>query len=422
MSWLSDKASRRYFRFGVLFCLALMFFCLCCAWMQGICARDSMFQWEKAAVSSLVEQGVDRSVIVRAIGNENVTEEGEKILEMMGHTQENIPLLFSVAEQAVRSALPWFILAGTLFSLFFLSGMVFYMGRREEQLWQAVTVVEEYASGDFSRRLTPGGTGALAQLLGRVDRLATALQAKIESEWKEKEFLKNTMTDISHQLKTPLAALNMYTEIISSEPERPETVKKFAERSLVSLARMERLIYLLLKMMRLDAGNVVFAKRRIRVRELAELASEDLFTRAENEGKSLLFQGADEIRAECDPEWTAEALGNLIKNGLDHTEEGGTVRVSWRQSPGMLRICVEDDGKGIPGNEIHHIFKRFYRSSRSLDTQGIGLGLPLARSITEGQGGILTVRSSPGQGTVFAMSFPCSAEKEPLRRTKEERS
>ena len=132
---------------------------------------------------------------------------------------------------------------------------------------------------------------------------------------------------------------------------------------------------------------MTFAKRSIRVGELAELASEDLLTRAERERKHLLFEGAEDALVRCDPEWTTEALGNLIKNGLDHTKEGGTVRVSWASSPAMIRICVEDDGSGIPPEEIHHIFKRFYRSSSSLDTQGIGLGLPLAKSIVEGQGG-----------------------------------
>ena len=112
-------------------------------------------------------------------------------------------------------------------------------------------MVERYAAGDFSSRLTRGGTGAFQRLLGKTDHLATALQAKSENESRSKEFLKDTVTDISHQLKTPLAALNMYAEIISAEPEKPETVKAFAEKATVSLGRMERLIYLLLSKRRI---------------------------------------------------------------------------------------------------------------------------------------------------------------------------
>lgn len=406
MSWINDRENRWYFGFAVAFCLLLMIFCLWSGWMQGVRVRDSLFQWERAAASSLLEQGIGRGTIAQAFSSETVTEEGESLLRVIGHTEENVPILFSVSDEAVRSAVPVFLAAGAAFSLLLLSGTVFYMKRREGQSERAGEVVERYAEGDFSSRLTRGGTGAFQRLLGKTDRLATALQAKSETESRSKEFLKDTVTDISHQLKTPLAALNMYAEIILAEPEKPETVKAFAEKATVSLGRMERLIYLLLKMMRLDAGSVTFAKRRIRAVELAEMASEDLLTRAERERKHLLFEGAEDALVGCDPEWTTEALGNLIKNGLDHTKEGGTVRVSWTNSPAMIRICVEDDGSGIPPEEIHHIFKRFYRSSSSLDTQGIGLGLPLAKSIVEGQGGVLSVQSHTGKGTIFTMAFP----------------
>lgn len=406
MRWSDDRENRRYFGFASVLCLMLMIFCLWSGWMQGVCVRDSLFQWERAAASSLLEHGVDRGTIAQAFSSETVTEDGESLLRTIGHTKENVPVLFSASDKAVRSAVPAFLTAGAVFSLLFLAGTAFYMKRREEQIERAGEVVERYAEGDFSSRLTRGGTGAFQRLLGKTDRLATALQAKSETEFRSKEFLKDTVTDISHQLKTPLAALNMYAEIILAEPEKTETVKEFAEKATVSLGRMERLIYLLLKMMRLDAGSVTFAKRSIRVGELAELASEDLLTRAERERKHLLFEGAEDALVGCDPEWTTEALGNLIKNGLDHTKEGGTVRVSWASSPAMIRICVEDDGSGIPPEEIHHIFKRFYRSSSSLDTQGIGLGLPLAKSIVEGQGGVLSVQSHLGKGTVFTMAFP----------------
>ena len=406
MSWINEQENRRYFGFAAFLCLLLMVFCLWSGWMQGVRVRDSLFQWEGAAASSLLEQGIDRGTVARAFGSEKVTEEGESLLRMIGHTEENVPVLFSASDEAVRSAVPLSLAAGAVFSLLFLSGTVFYMERRERELERAGKVVERYAAGDFSIRLARGGTGAFGHLLGKTDQLATALKAKSENETQAKEFLKDTVTDISHQLKTPLAALNMYAEIISLEPEKTETVKEFTEKSLVSLGRMERLVYLLLKMMRLDAGSVTFTQRLIRVGELAETASEDLLTRAEKEGKRLLFEGEEDALLVCDLDWTAEALGNLVKNGLDHTKEGGYVRVSWSVSPAMVRICVEDDGSGIPPEEIHHIFKRFYRSSSSMDTQGIGLGLPLAKSIVEGQGGVLSVQSRPGKGTVFTMAFP----------------
>lgn len=105
----------------------------------------------------------------------------------------------------------------------------------------------------------------------------------------------------------------------------------------------------------------------------------------------------------CDMEWTSEALGNIVKNALDHTEAGGMIRVIWEHSPYMTRITVTDYGSGILPEDLPHIFKRFYRSKNSGDSQGLGLGLPLAKSIIEGQGGTVLVQSSPKEGTAFTV-------------------
>ncbi len=107
----------------------------------------------------------------------------------------------------------------------------------------------------------------------------------------------------------------------------------------------------------------------------------------------------------CDMEWTSEAIGNIVKNALDHTDAGGTVRITCERSSYMARIMIADHGHGISPEDIHHIFKRFYRSKNSLDTQGVGLGLPLAKSIIDGQGGTIFVQSNPGEGTTFTISL-----------------
>lgn len=100
-----------------------------------------------------------------------------------------------------------------------------------------------------------------------------------------------------------------------------------------------------------------------------------------------------------------EKIGNLVKNALDHTQESGIITIAWEQSAAMLRLFVKDNGKGIPEEDIHHIFKRFYRGKKANDQPGVGLGLPLAKAIIEGQGGMLSVQSVPGEGRVFIISF-----------------
>ena len=242
-------------------------------------------------------------------------------------------------------------------------------------------------------------------MFASVDNLASALQAKGETEYKAKEFLKDTISDISHQLKTPLAALNMYNEIILEETDNPETIAEFSQKTTIALNRMEQLIQSLLKITRLDSGSITFEKSPHQISEIVEKAIENLATRAVREEKQIIVSGQSEEQLTCDLQWTGEAVGNIVKNALDHTNSGGHIRISWEKSPAVVRIRIMDDGGGIAPEDIHHIFKRFYRSRHSKDTQGVGLGLSLAKSIVEGQGGTLSVQSILNQGTTFTLSF-----------------
>ncbi|HIR28528.1 MAG TPA: HAMP domain-containing histidine kinase, partial [Candidatus Choladousia intestinigallinarum] len=256
-----------------------------------------------------------------------------------------------------------------------------------------------------SLHLPQNREGDIYRVFYSVEQLATMLQSKSETEHKTKEFLKDTISDISHQLKTPLSALMMYQEIIENEPDHTETVREFSKKTGTALRRMERLIQSMLKITRLDAGNIVFDQHEYPVAELVERSVSELMTRAHQEKKVLQIQGNPDRTLFCDLEWTSEAVENIVKNALDHTKPGGHITISWEHTPTMVQIQIEDDGNGIPPEDIHHIFKRFYRSSRTISAPGIGLGLPLAKSIVEGQNGQIAVQSTAGMGTVFTLSF-----------------
>ena len=161
----------------------------------------------------------------------------------------------------------------------------------------------------------------------------------------------------------------------------------------------------MLKITRLDTGNIIFEKKSCRVSELIAHSVNELTARAKNENKQIQIDGDGEQKLICDMEWTGEAIGNIVKNALDHTQVGGIVRITWNRAPAMFQIFISDNGSGIAPEDIHHIFKRFYRSKHSIDTQGIGLGLPLAKSIIEGQDGVISVQSESGKGTLFTLSF-----------------
>lgn len=425
MKLLRDRQTRYYLLFhlcSLLLC-AMLFMSL--SYRQNRILKEAFLARDGAILTSLLEQGVPDSVAARAITasgattatsaasspaapwpamSSSISPEAAALMTKIGltpQTSSRYLTTMSIPLQALNLSL--FLLL-VLMAVLFTGSAVFFLVRRERLYRQAIEAVDRFTGGDFSVHLPRSEEGTLHLLFSSVDHLAMALRSQGETEHRTKEFLKETIDHISHQLKTPLAAMTMYSEIISGEPDNPETVASFSSKMRQSLSRMEQLIGSLLKITRLDAGNINFEPRPHPVRTVIERAIQDLSVRAGLERKELLFDGGDDLLF-CDISWTAEAIGNLVKNALDHTGPGGRIRISWESTPAMARIQITDNGSGIPPEDIHHIFKRFYRSRHSLDTQGAGLGLPLAKSIVEGQGGLITVQSDGKTGATFTLSF-----------------
>ena len=397
--------------------------------------QSLLFEHDARIASSLLSQGISEETAARAIAyaQDDCTDAAGYMPEGMagaaGYVQKNAANISGHAGgetllgrlglekggsawQATRfhalciAEKTFAILAGNLFLLFLCCSIFYYLRKRDRIYREAIAAIENCGEDNFTLKLPELYDGTLYQLFARINFMAAMLKTRQETENKVKEFLKTTVSDISHQLKTPLAALSLYQEIILNEPGEAETVALFAEKSQLALARIEGLVQTLLKITRLDAGAVIFFKKDFDAKELVLEAAEELKIRAEKEGKKLLLSGDGSARVYCDPDWSREALGNLIKNALDHTEEGDRIRITWEQTPLMTRFIVTDTGEGIEQEDLHHIFNRFYRCENSRSRQGIGLGLSLVKSIVDGQGGTVSVQSEPGRETTFTLAFP----------------
>lgn len=270
---------------------------------------------------------------------------------------------------------------------------------------QAVAQINAYLAGDVNARIECDNEGELYRLFHSVNSLAAVLNAHADNELREKEFLKNTISDISHQLKTPLAALNIYNGLLQDEAEASSTVKEFATLSEQELDRIETLVQNLLKITKLDAGSIVIEKTKENVADMMRDIELHFAYRARQEQKKIVLSGSDNVLLLCDRDWLIEAIDNIVKNALDHTEKGDTVRIEWKALSSAVQIAVKDNGCGIHPEDLYHIFKRFYRSRFSKDKQGIGLGLPLAKAIVEAHNGTIEVDSELGIGTTFTMNF-----------------
>ena len=281
-----------------------------------------------------------------------------------------------------------------------------YFAKQNEVMEDAVSTINAFLDGDKSARIACDEEGEMYKLFHSVNTLATVLNAHAENEFQSREFLKGTISDISHQLKTPLTALNIYNGLLQDEAEGLPAMKELTDLSEQELDRIETLVQNLLKITKLDAGSIVIEKAPENVSEMMKDIEQHFAYRAKQEQKEITLSGSDTDMLLCDRDWMVEAIGNLVKNALDHTSAGCHIQIEWKQIADLTRITVRDDGSGIHPEDIHHIFKRFYRSRFSQDTQGIGLGLPLSKAIIEAHDGNLAVDSIWGQGSTFIISIP----------------
>lgn len=405
----NDKSVRRQAAVTVIILLA---FILLGQLMVARMAEDykkDMIEHDYAVAGYLSGSGVDHRQIVTAFTSDKTvadTEAGASLLASSGYTESTLNSLLPVVENFHQKFALTVLLITVLFSLAILA--VLYLGeqRRGKQLETAAGQLRRFMDGDTAVRLADCGEGSLARLFAAINAMATSLTAHIDKEKQNRQFLKDTISDISHQLKTPLAALQMYNEIICDEKTGNEVVESFTDKSRRELERMENLVHNLLKLARLDAGTIELEKAVFSLQSFLEKCIGSFATRAAQEGKSITLQCGDGPMLCLDETWLGEAVGNIIKNALDHTDSGDAIEISCQEAAAATEIIIRNNGAGIHPEDVHHIFKRFYRSRFSKDKQGVGIGLALTKAIVEKHGGAVTVRSELGRGAEFHLIFP----------------
>lgn len=330
---------------------------------------------------------------------------GYKTLSDIGYSDNaSIRLLPSVHAYRNKMITVMFLLLLFVFGCIYV--LIFYFLYRQHQAIKgAESCISEFLSGNTAFRIACEESGEWYSLFHEINELASVLSAHAEKEKQTKEFLQDIISNVAHQLKTPLSALKMYSEIIGDTATDREKINDFSQKSLREIRRIEDVIYTLLKLARLDAGMIQMQKEYENISVLMQDISERFEIWAEREDKIIILSGEDNISLYCDALWISEAAGNIIKNALEHTEKGGQILIAWEQTPLLTKIIVKDNGKGIHPEDLYNIFKRFYRSRHSQDVHGIGLGLPLAKSIVEIHGGTISVTSKLNEGTTFTLNF-----------------
>lgn len=219
----------------------------------------------------------------------------------------------------------------------------------------------------------------------------------------DKQTVQELVSDISHQVKTPIANIQMFTDILRQRPLTDEKRAEFLTTMAAQINKLDFLMRSLIKMSRLETGTFTLHMESSSLYDTIAQAVNSIWTKAEQKKIQIDVECDSQVTVRHDTKWTAEALGNILDNAAKYTPEGGSIRVRVRPWQFYTRIDISDTGIGIAAEHYNDVFKRFYRAQETASMEGVGLGLYLARSIITRQKGYISVKSEIGIGTAFSV-------------------
>jgi len=275
---------------------------------------------------------------------------------------------------------------------------------RYQEIAKLSSYLRRISSGDYTLDIRDNHEGELSILKSNIYKVTLMLSEKSTLLQQEKIRLTDAISDISHQLKTPLTSMMVMADLLS-DPKLNEAKRvEFTRNIGVQLERMEWLVSSLLKLSKIDAGTAIFKKDKIHVNKLIEKAVEPILIPMDIKEQTLKVSGDNTSIFVGDLNWTVEAIINLLKNSVEHTENGGEVSISFLENALFTEITIMDNGKGIPKEDLPYIFKRFYKGKNASE-DSVGIGLAMAYSIIKSQNGDIEVMSELGKGTQFKIKF-----------------
>ena len=304
----------------------------------------------------------------------------------------------------------WVLLAGTLLTacaLFWLFLLTLFFAKRLSQFTSGLcqTMDSMITGGQEPARAEDRET-IFARISYRLSRLYNILQENRCRVDEERRELQTLVSDISHQVKTPVANLKMVTDTLLAKPVTEQERRDFLQGIRSQTDKLEFLVQSMGKASRLETGAITLEKKDGPLLDTLAQAMSGIVYGAEQKGISVEVQCPEDLRVSHDSKWTAEALFNLLDNAVKYTPAGGMISVSVEQWEMYVKLDVTDTGKGIPESRQAAIFRRFYRAEEVHDQPGVGIGLYLAREIVTRQGGYIKVASEPDRGSAFSVFLP----------------
>lgn len=272
--------------------------------------------------------------------------------------------------------------------------------RRYKRIGNLAADVDKILHGDNEISLEEYSEGELAILHSEIYKMTVRLREQHQKLLNDKTYLADSIADISHQIRTPLTSINLLVQFLSEPDLSEERRQRLSHELRGLLSRIDWLIAALLKMSKLDAGTVQFKKETISLESLIHKGCSPVLVPMELRGQMLIVNAEGDFYG--DISWMCEALGNIVKNCMEHTPEGGRIEINASENVLYTEIVISDNGSGIAKEDLPHIFERFYKRKNS-DDKSFGIGLALARMIIVGQNGTIKAENRRPEGATFSI-------------------
>lgn len=274
--------------------------------------------------------------------------------------------------------------------------------KRYKRLAALAGDIDQMLHGDSTMSLNDYSEGELSILHSEIYKMTIRLREQQQTLKREKEYLADSIADISHQIRTPLTSINLLIGLLSESKLTDVRRQQLTHELYELLSRIDWLITTLLKISRLDAGTVQFKQEQVGLEALLKRSCAPLLIPMELRGQELCIRADGDFRG--DFSWTCEAIGNIVKNCMEHTPEGGRIEINATENALYSEIIIKDNGTGISPEDLPRIFERFYKGKES-DGKSFGIGLALSRMIITGQGGTVKAENRKPAGAMFSIRF-----------------
>ena len=350
---------------------------------------------------------IDSREIIEILNSAKNTEQYEKGQTELSKYGIEIDKINSIKliENQMKTNLKLNILIIVLFSILWMTIIVLYLRKRDKKIKQITNYINQIKNKKYDLNIEENTEDELSNLKNELYKITIMLKEESEISKKDKENLKISVEDISHQLKTPLTSITIMLDNLKDNPNMEEKTKqKFIFEISKQVEWINWLVISMLKLSKLDANVVQFYDEKINLKKFIGEIIKNLEIPIEVKNQKIIIDGDENVSFIGDYKWQQEAVTNIIKNCIEHNENNGTIYINYEENSLFTKITIRDEGEGISKEDLKHIFERFYKGKNSSENS-VGIGLALAKNIIEKNNGMINCKSELDKGTEFVIKY-----------------